>query len=133
MKRLVLFCLFIILLLCACDSAPADTTVPGSEIETETAPIPQELLGVWVSADPGELDMIETITFGEDGQMTVNLRYQGEDYGTVGGSYTVEGHTVSCHITEGATPYRVEYDYVIDGRMLSLTNGEKTADYLRTS
>lgn len=127
--------LCVLLVLCAgCSNTQQPSQTDGtSSQESEAVQIPQELIGVWVSADPGELDMVETITFAEDGAISVNLRYQGEDYSTIGGSYSVEGHTIVCHMTEGTSPFTTEYEYVIDGRMLSLIDAEGTADYLRTS
>lgn len=107
----------------------ASTEVSTQEIMT----LPQELLGVWVSADEGERNMVETISFFEDGSMTVELKYQGSDYGKLYGSCTLEGHRLICSITDGASPYTVEYEFRIDGRMLILTDDDGPAEYLRTS
>lgn len=107
----------------------ASTEVSTQEIMT----LPRELLGVWVSADEGERNMVETISFFEDGSMTVELKYQGSDYGKLYGSCTLEGHRLICSITDGASPYTVEYEFRIDGRMLILTDDDGPAEYLRTS
>lgn len=127
MKRLILPLLCVLLLLCGCSAAAQD--------ETSDAPIQtvdDTLVGIWVSADGGgERGMLETITFGADGSLTVNLRYEGSDYQTIYGTYRADGRTAFCAITEGAEPFEVEYQYRIDGRELFLTNGEKTAQYLR--
>ena len=127
MKRLILPLLCVLLLLCGCSAAAQD--------ETSSAPlqtVDDTLVGIWVSADGGgERGMLETITFGADGSLTVNLRYEGSDYQTIYGTYRADGRTAFCAITEGAEPFEIEYQYRIDGRELFLTNGEKTAQYLR--
>lgn len=134
MKRLIFCILCLSLLLCACartptpsDGGTADTAAP-----TELS-IPQGLAGVWVSAHAGEWNMIETITFGEDGSLSVQLTYEGSDYQTIYGTYTVSGGTIFCDITEGTTPFQIEYTYRIDGRELYLTDEDGEAQYLRNS
>ena len=138
-KSFFLLLLLLCLLLSGCRKTPAQENPPSLETPGHTADreeimtIPRELLGVWVSADPGEREMVETISFFEDGTMTVALQYQGSDYGALYGSCTLEGHRLICSITEGASPYTVEYDFRIDGRMLILTDDDGPAEYLRTS
>ena len=111
------------------EAEPPSTASSTEEVMT----LPQELLGVWVSADEGERQMVETISFYEDGSMTVELKYQGSDYGKLYGTCTLEGHRLICSITDGASPYTVEYEFRIDGRMLILTDDDGPAEYLRTS
>ena len=111
------------------EAEPSSTAASTEEVMT----LPQELLGVWVSADEGERQMVETISFCEDGSMTVELKYQGSDYGKLYGTCTLEGHRLICSITDGASPYTVEYEFRIDGRMLILTDDDGPAEYLRTS
>lgn len=111
------------------EAEPSSTAFSTEEVMT----LPQELLGVWVSADEGERQMVETISFYEDGSMTVELKYQGSDYGKLYGTCTLEGHRLICSITDGASPYTVEYEFRIDGRMLILTDDDGPAEYLRTS
>lgn len=136
MKKLII-CL--ILLFCtACGTAQPATeaaSVPTEPTEPTTAAlfIPTELLGSWVSARGGELEMVETITFFEDGSISVSAVYQGQDAGTIYGTYTVIGHAIHCAITQGTTPFSVVYDYRIDGRELTLTDEEGTAQYLRVA
>ena len=133
MKRLFLSLLCVVLLLCGCSTAPEDETTESLNVIT-TAPeqmLDDTLVGIWVSADGGEREMIETITFGEDGEMSVNLRYEGSDYQTIYGTYRADGRTVFCVITEGTEPFEIEYQYRIDGRELYLVSGEKSAHYLR--
>ncbi len=136
MKQLI-FCLCLVLLLCVgCqgESTQATTTEPtGTTTEATPTFIPAELLGSWVSATGGELEMVETITFGEDGTISVSAVYQGHDTGTIYGTYLVAGHSIYCNITEGTTPFTVEYDFRIDGRELTLTDAEGPAHYLRVS
>ena len=95
--------------------------------------VPQDLPGVWVSADAGKLMLSETITFGEDGSLTVSGTYQGSDAGTVYGTYRVEYNRILCSITGGTTPFDVSYQFRIDGRELILTDDDGEAHYLRTS
>lgn len=136
------FCLilsvFALFFLVACGeetlpSVSAEDTASTEESTREIMTLPRELLGVWVSADEGERNMVETIIFFEDGSMTVELKYQGSDYGKLYGSCTLEGHRLICSITDGASPYTVEYEFRIDGRMLILTDDDGPAEYLRTS
>lgn len=136
------FCLilsvFALFFLVACGeetlpSVSAEDTAFTEGSTQEIMTLPRELLGVWVSADEGERNMVETIIFFEDGSMTVELKYQGSDYGKLYGSCTLEGHRLICSITDGASPYTVEYEFRIDGRMLILTDDDGPAEYLRTS
>ena len=136
MKQLI-FCLCLVLLLCtACGTTQSTTptTVTTTEPTTTSTPfIPTELLGTWASARGGELEMVETITFFEDGSLSVNAVYQGQDAGTIYGTYTVIGHSIHCAITQGTTPFSVVYDFRIDGRELTLTDEEGTSQYLRVA
>lgn len=124
MKRRLFLLLAALLLLCGC--AP-------EHAETEQAQLPPELLGVWVSASAGEREMVETITFGADGSLSVHLDYEGSDYSTIYGTYAVEGERVLCDITEGTTPFQVAYTYAVEGRELWLTGDSSTAHYLRSA
>lgn len=133
MKRF-LIALLLLAVLCAAGCAQtSEPTEPSAEPALPTYAIPQELPGVWTSADAGKLMMSETITFGEDGDLTVTGTYQGGDLGTIYGSYKVMGNTIFCDITGGTTPFRVSYSFHIDGRALVLTDDDGDATYLRTS
>jgi len=134
MKRLLITLLLLSVLLapgCTGTQQMEPSAPPVSE-QPESA-IPQELPGVWTSASAGKLMMSETITFGEDGSLTVTGTYEGSDMGTIYGTYRVLGNTVFCDVTEGATPFKVSYAFHIDGRELVLTDDDGDATYLRTS
>ena len=134
MKRLLITILLLSLLCaagCAGTQTPETAAVPATEL-TEGG-IPQELPGVWTSADAGKLMMSETITFGEDGSLSVSGTYQGGNLGTIYGTYRVVFNTIFCDITEGTTPFQVSYAFRIDGRELVLTDDDGDATYLRTS
>ena len=135
MKRWL--CLILILgLLTAvgCSEAAPSESVEASSAPPETVfSVPQDLPGVWVSADAGKLMLSETITFGEDGSLTVSGPYQGSDAGTIYGTYRVEFNRILCSITGGAAPFDVSYQFRIDGRELILTDDDGEARYLRTS
>ena len=137
MRKLLIFLAVLCRLLCAgCTTDPVieETAVPSSfEMPESTFAVPEELVGIWVSATAGERNMIETITFSEDGTVTVRLDYEGSLYGVLSGSFYVDGHSVVCHITEGASPYDVTYEYRVDGRELYLTDDDGVAHYLRNS
>lgn len=137
MKRiLILLSLLALLPVWGCGEKTAESAPPSqtvSDNSEEIMALPQELLGVWVSADEGERDMVETISFFEDNSFTVELKYQGSDYGMLYGHCTIEGHRLTCHIEDGASPYAVEYEFRIDGRMLILADDDGPAEYLRTS
>ena len=135
MKRLLIAILLLAVLFSAgCSKAPTQETA-ATEIASEQTEyaIPQELPGVWASADAGKLMMSETITFGEDGSLTVSGTYEGSDMGTIYGTYRVEHNRILCDITGGTTPYQVSYAFRIDGRELVLTDDDGDATYLRTS
>lgn len=127
----LLLCLTVLM---GCEAQPhSDTGGEPSQTEPTQLQIPQELLGHWVSADEGERQMTESISFYENGSIVVELTYEGELYGTLYGSFTVDGHYIHCDITEGTAPYKVTYEYRIDGRELFLTDDDGIAQYLRTS
>ena len=135
---LLLLCVLFVGCETAADSAESSTQIPSEESQTLPAAsgepeIPQDLPGVWVSADAGKLMLSETITFGEDGSLTVSSTYQGSDAGTVYGTYRVEYNRILCSITGGTTPFDVSYQFRIDGRELILTDDDGEARYLRTS
>ena len=134
MKRLIICCL-LCLLLCGCSGKAAADPTTDAALPTSAAaePIPQELPGVWVSASGGERNMIETITFGEDGSLMVHLDYEGSDYSTVYGAYCIREGKLVCDITEGTTPFHKEYTFRIDGRELYLTDDDSEAHYVRNS
>ena len=134
MKR-ILIVLLILSILCAtgCAKTPATESTAAPVTEPIENAIPQELPGVWTSANAGKLMMSETITFGEDGSLTVTGIYEGSDMGTIYGTYRVVFNTIFCDITEGTTPFQVSYAFRIDGRELVLTDDDGDATYLRTS
>lgn len=105
----------------------------GCAAPAAEAALPRELIAMWRSADPGELDLVETIEFFEDGSFTVSCTYQGQDTGTLTGTWTAADGTVSCRITGGAAPYTVDYAYTVDGRELTLEDDDGPAHYLRVS
>lgn len=135
---LLLLCVLFVGCETAADSAESSTQIPSEAPQTlpdasDEPEIPQDLPGVWVSADAGKLMLSETITFGEDGSLTVSGTYQGSDAGTVYGTYRVEYNRILCSITGGTTPFDVSYQFRIDGRELILTDDDGEAHYLRTS
>lgn len=135
MKRWL--CLILILgLLTAvgCSEAAPSESVEASSAPPETVfSVPQDLPGVWVSASEGQLMLTETITFYENGDLTVSGTYQGSDSGTIYGTYYVDNDQIFCDITAGTTPFKVTYTFRIDGRELILSDAEGEAHYLRTS
>lgn len=104
-----------------------------SESAATELSIDPALLGAWTGADPGEREMVESLYFYENGSIIIEFSYEGSPYGTLYGTFTVDGHNIICDITEGADPYQVTYEYRIDGRMLTLTDDDGPANYLRTS
>lgn len=135
MKRWL--CLILILgLLTAggCSEAAPSESVEASSAPPETVfSVPQDLPGVWVSASEGQLMLTETITFYENGDLTVSGTYQGSDSGTIYGTYYVDNDQIFCDITAGTTPFKVTYTFRIDGRELILSDADGDAHYLRTS
>lgn len=142
MKKLLCLCLLLTLLLVGCSAentspsvvpAPSETAEP-SETAIETSPIPERLIGMWRSLDPGELDMVETIEFTDDGYIFVSCTYQGSDAGAIMGTYYVSGETIHCDMTStNGDPYILDYRFEIDGRELTLRSDSKTANYIKVS
>ena len=139
MKKLLLPLLALLVLLAGCAKTPVETTAPPQTTEPTEETVftaPQELIGVWVSASEGELRMTETISFYDDGAMTVSIVYRGDNHGALSGTYTVEGDTIHCSVlesTDGTAPYTVDYRFAIDGRELTLQDTDGESRYLRTS
>ena len=102
---------------------PTSTVAPSFDI----ANVPENLIAMWRSADAGELDMIETITFEPDGTISVNCTYQGADAGTIYGTYYVTGDHIHCDMTSNGQPYIVDYQFMLDGRELILQDDDGPA------
>ena len=139
MKRLLILLILLTLLLTACGKTEAptvnteDPTQSQAAQTTETEAVPPMLIGAWRSLDPGELDMVETIEFFEDGSISVNCTYQGQDAGTIYGTYTVMNGMLHCDMTANDAPYIIDYQFLIDGRELSLINEDREANYIKVS
>lgn len=136
MKRYIFPILLILLLCCTgcTDGRTTETTAPTDTAATDADFIPAELVGTWTSASGGELDMTETFTFNEDGTLSAYAIYRGTETPTVGGTFTVSGHTLLCEVSEGVNePYTVTYEFRIDGRELYLTDDEGDSHFLRVS
>lgn len=139
MKRLLILLILLSLLLTACGKTelpPVNTEEPSQSQNTEiaeTEPVPPMLIGAWRSLDPGELDMVETIEFFEDGSMSVNCTYQGQDAGTIYGTYTITNGILHCDMIANDAPYIIDYQFLIDGRELILTNEDHEANYIKVS
>ena len=131
--------LCLILILGLLTAVGCSEAAPSESLEASSAPpetvfsVPQDLPGVWVSASEGQLMLTETITFYENGDLTVSGTYQGSDSGTIYGTYYVDNDQIFCDITAGTTPFKVTYTFRIDGRELILSDAEGEAHYLRTS
>lgn len=120
--RMIPLFLLLVLLCTGCRETPS---------AAPSVSVPQELVGTWVSADGGTLDIIETLTFTQDGSLTVRCTFRGQDAGAVSGVCRLENGVLICDITEGTSPYTVQYTFAVDGRELRLTDAEGTAQYLR--
>ena len=131
--------LCLILILGLLTAVGCSEAAPSESLEESSAPpetvfsVPQDLPGVWVSASEGQLMLTETITFYENGDLTISGTYQGSDSGTIYGTYYVDNDQIICDITAGTTPFKVTYTFCIDGRELILSDAEGEAHYLRTS
>lgn len=140
MKKLFALCLLLSLLLVGCGNQKptTPTVVPApeetSETVLETSPIPEMLVGMWRSIDPGELDMVETIELSGDGHIIVSCTYQGSDAGTIYGTYYVAEEVLHCDMTStNGEPYILDYRFQIDGRELTLRSDSKVAHYIKVS
>ena len=110
---------------------PTETAEPSTSFDL--AAVPENLIAMWRSASAGELDMIETVNFEPDGTIWVNCTYQGADVGTIYGTYCVAGDRIYCNMTSDGQPYTVEYQFILDGRELTLQDDDGPAHYLRVS
>ena len=135
MKKLCVLTLLLALFLTGCGkkapTPPVETVLPESTVET--SPVPPMLIGMWRSLDPGELDMVETIEISEDGNISVNCTYQGQDAGTIYGTYYVTGEFLHCDMTANGAPYIIDYRFEIDGRELVLYDDDGAANYIKVS
>lgn len=135
MKKLCVLTLLLALFLTGCGkktpTPPVETVLPESTVET--SPVPPMLIGMWRSLDPGELDMVETIEISEDGNISVNCTYQGQDAGTIYGTYYVMGDFLHCDMTANGAPYIIDYRFEIDGRELVLYDDDGAANYIKVS
>ena len=130
-KTLVLLLLFVLLVGCTAKVQPAETAQP-SETE-ETVDERQEVIGVWRNAGQYSegRDFVETLTLREDGSCTVHLDYQGEDYQTLEGSYTVEGGILCVEYGDQGGTVSRSFQYTRDGRELILKTEAKTVTYIK--
>lgn len=114
MKR-ILICLALLgLLLCGCgEKTPA-------------------LAGVWVNAGQYSQgrDFVETMTLREEGSVLVHLEYQGADYASLEGRWTVEGDTLRVDFTDPAVKDR-SYRFTLEGDSLTLSGDGKDVQYTR--
>ena len=124
------------LLLAGC-AARKDETIAGDATTAESAAdgIPQDLVGVWVSANTGEDQIRETMR--GDGGATPRARAlaRGPDGGTPPGTFTVTGCVRTCDIDRNASgAFTRVYTFAVDGRELTLDYSEKgPVKYLRVS
>lgn len=134
MLCLLLALLTAALLLAGC-AARKDAAGDATTAESAADGIPQDLVGVWVSANTGEDQIRETITFNDDGTMSVSAEYRGQDAGTISGTFTVKGSVLTCDIDRNASgAFTRVYTFVVDGRELTLDYSEKgPVKYLRVS
>lgn len=128
-------CLLLALLTAALLLAGCTARKDAATAESAADGIPQDLVGVWVSANTGEDQIRETITFNDDGTMSVSAEYRGQDAGTISGTFTVKGSVLTCDIDQNASgAFTRVYTFAVDGRELTLDYSEKgPVKYLRVS
>lgn len=138
--RLLIPCLLLALLTAGCTKGytePPDLTSAASQAASEAPADEQRLLvGVWRNAGQyGEgRDFVETMTLDEGGICTIVLDYQGvENYQTLTGVYTVEDGMLLVTLEGDDGSYERNYRYTLDGVVLTLDNGEKSAVYRKLS
>ena len=131
MKKIFLVLLCCLLVGCTAKT-PSEVTEAAPETE-ETVDEKQDLIGVWRNA--GQYtegrDFVETLTLNEDGSCTVHLEYQGEDYQTLEGSYTVENGILSVDYRDQSGTVNRSFQYTRDGRELILKTEAKIVTYIK--
>lgn len=131
MKKIIILTLLGALLLLPACGGTEQATQATAATTTEFS-VPQDLPGVWVSAN-SEQEIIETITFEDDGTISISATYLGVDAGTISGTYEIDGDVLYCYIEEGADPFTSTFRFAVDGRELTLTDDGGDARYLRVS
>ena len=126
---LLIYCLLIVG--CAAKVQPVQTT-ESAETE-ETVDAKQDLIGVWrnVGQYTEGRDFVETLTLSEEGKVTVHLEYQGADYATLTGTWTVSDGVLKVDFTDPNTKDRV-YTYTLTENALILTGDGKDVEYQRS-
>lgn len=134
MKRVFAILMTLVILLCAGCGADQTPSTEASESESQiAAQLPRGLAGQWVSATTSDRGYSETITFEEDGSLTVSSLKDGVVEQTIYGTFYVKGDEIVFEITSGTTPYEDSFEYILDGRELYLIDNDVPAHYLRTS
>ena len=131
----ILIVILILASLCGCTKS-VQTTAETAEATTEApapAQLPQGLEGQWTSATVSDRGYSESITFNADGTLYVESLKNGKVETSIFGNFHIEGNQIIFEISDGATPYKDYFEYILDGRELYLIDDDGPAHYLRTS
>ena len=139
MKRTLILLLILASLCVGCSSEKpevtdsAESTQATTAASNEPAQLPRGLEGTWVSASVSDRGYSESITFCADGSLYVDSLKNGKVENSIYGSFYVEGNQIIFEISDGTTPYKDYFEYVLEGRELQLIDDDGPAHYLRTS
>ncbi len=131
MRRLLIVLLALLILsLAACGEQTQDTPAPTQSAVVEPA-LDSSLAGTWTMSGEfaEETDYIETLTIDADGTICVQLDYRGEPYQTLTGTWYTEDRHLVVAITSVDEPYTMDYQYLVDGRTLTLQSDRGTYVY----
>lgn len=126
-KWILLVALLAMFTACSSQTAAPETTAP---LETVTREQDPEIVGSWVKRGEfaEDADYVETLQVMEDGTVTVQMDFRGEPYQTLTGTWYTQGRHFVVTI-DADNPYTTDYQYLVDGRELTLQNDAGTYIY----
>lgn len=107
-----------------------ETTAPTTAPEVSAHELDPQIVGTWVKS--GEFaenaDYVETLLISDDGTISVQLDFRGEPYQTLTGTWYTDGRHFVVYIAADE-PYTTDYQYIVDGRELTLQSEDGTYVY----
>lgn len=126
-KWILLLLLLVTLTACGSKTPTPEPTDPPKLIAQE---YDEAIVGSWVKRGEfaEDADYVETLQVFADGTLSVQLDFRGEPYQTLTGTWYTQGRHFVVNI-ESDDPYTTDYQYLVDGRELTLQTDENTYLY----